>query len=159
MGCARTAQKVYGPWQAAQSVMGGPAAGAQFQSTPGASALAAPHQLCLRDVSGLRVEQSKVRPVAGDQDERNAGAIGCCALTTWRYGIVRGIVASFQHSNCCSADHFERDGVSDVPNCGTVRSGNPKPPSRQKVKLHEKTGLPLSIKENWNAICEQIVVL
>jgi hypothetical protein len=67
MGFAQTAHCVYGQRQAALTVMWGSAAWAQSQSTPGASALAAPHQSSVTLSAGLRVRQPKAGSQCGSR--------------------------------------------------------------------------------------------
>jgi len=64
MNFAQTAQQVYGRRQDALPVMWGKAAWVQSQSTPGASALAAPHQSREMQWAEFRVEEF----ASGSQD-------------------------------------------------------------------------------------------
>jgi len=64
MSFAQTALQVYGWRQVALPVMWGAAAWVQSQSTPGASALAAPHQFCFELSGRRRVEQT----IAGSRE-------------------------------------------------------------------------------------------
>jgi hypothetical protein len=91
MNCAQTAQCVYGQRLTAQSVERGAAAWVQSQSTPGASALAAPHQILVMRWTGLWVEQSSAVSIQGPVMNRSHLGVDVALVLLGATGLFAGL--------------------------------------------------------------------